>query len=201
MKKTVIVCITAVIIGILLTFTTVRAADGDTIFEGYSKSFVDIPHSNYLFGDFRNLYPGVSVSKNITVHNPDTRNVRIFLRARAVSSEYIYLLQHISLSVIDSDGSVISRSENPAQNMFLCELSGGESRELKIRLHINRNDVPDINSTFQKLDFIFSAEEFASQPDTFPKTDGDHTSLICTVSGIIMLASVAVAFLSRKYEQ
>lgn len=199
MKKTLIVCITAVMIGILLTCTTVRAADGDTFFEGYAKNFVDIPHSYSLFGNFRNLYPGVSVAQSIDVHNADSKKVRVYLRARATKSEYIHLLQNISLSVVDDKGNVISASENPAQNMLVCELSGGESRNLKIRLNVSRQNDMDMISTSGKLDFIFSAEEFAG-PDqkTVPNTDGNYLSLIYSVSGIMMMSSVIIILFSRE---
>ncbi len=199
MKKTLIVCITAVMIGILLTCTTVRAADGDTFFEGYAKNFVDIPHSYSLFGNFRNLYPGVSVAQSIDVHNADSKKVRVYLRARATKSEYIHLLQNISLSVVDDKGNVISASENPAQNMLVCELSGGESRNLKIRLNVSRQNDMDMISTSGKLDFIFSAEEFAD-PDqkTVPNTDGNYLSLIYSVSGIMMMSSVIIILFSRE---
>ena len=193
MKKTIIICTAAVIIGILLTFTTVRAAGGsDVVFEGYSKNFIDIPHSNYLFGNFKNLYPGVSVSKKISVHNPDKRNVRVYLRARAVSSEYIYLLQNISVSVI-------SASSNPAQNMLVCQLSGGESREVKIRLDIDKQNDISIISTFRKLDFIFSSEEFASSSESnIPDTDGSYNFIIFPVSGIAIISSVIIILSVRK---
>ena len=199
MKKTLIVCITAVMIGILLTCTTVRAADGDTFFEGYAKNFVDIPHSYSLFGNFRNLYPGVSVAQSIDVHNADSKKVRVYLRARATKSEYIHLLQNISLSVVDDKGNVISASENPAQNMLVCELSGGESRNLKIRLNVSRQNDMDMISTSGRLDFIFSAEEFAD-PDqkTVPNTDGNYLSLIYSVSGIMMMSSVIIILFSRE---
>ena len=199
MKKTLIVCITAVMIGILLTCTTVRAADGDTFFEGYAKNFVDIPHSYSLFGNFRNLYPGVSVAQSIDVHNADSKKVRVYLRARATKSEYIHLLQNISLSVVDDKGNVISASGNPAQNMLVCELSGGESRNLKIRLNVSRQNDMDMISTSGKLDFIFSAEEFAD-PDqkTVPNTDGNYLSLIYSVSGIMMMSSVIIILFSRE---
>ena len=199
MKKTLIVCITAVMIGILLTCTTVRVADGDTFFEGYAKNFVDIPHSYSLFGNFRNLYPGVSVAQSIDVHNADSKKVRVYLRARATKSEYIHLLQNISLSVVDDKGNVISASGNPAQNMLVCELSGGESRNLKIRLNVSRQNDMDMISTSGKLDFIFSAEEFAD-PDqkTVPNTDGNYLSLIYSVSGIMMMSSVIIILFSRE---
>lgn len=199
MKKTLIVCMTAVAIGILLTCTTVRAADGDTFFEGYAKNFVDIPHSYSLFGNFRNLYPGVSVAKNIVVHNADSQNVRIYLRARATKSEYIHLLQNISLSVVDDKGNVISVSENPAQDMLVYELSGGESRELKIRLNVGRQSDIDMISTSGKLDFIFSAEEFANpNPKSVPDTGGNGLSLIYSVSGMMMISTVIIILFSRK---
>ncbi len=199
MKKTLIVCITAVAIGILLTYTTVRAASGDTFFEGYAKNFVDIPHSYSLFGDFKNLYPGVSVAKNVEVHNADSQNVRIYLRARATKSEYIHLLQNISFSVIDGKGNVIAVSENPAQNMLVCELSGGESRELKIRLNVGRQNDIDMISTSGKLDFIFSAEEFVNpNQKSVPNTDGNGISLIYSIAGIMMLSSVIIILFSRE---
>ena len=199
MKKTLIVCITAVAIGILLTYTTVRAASGDTFFEGYAKNFVDIPHSYSLFGDFKNLYPGVSVAKNVEVHNADSQNVRIYLRARATKSEYIHLLQNISFSVIDGKGNVIAVSENPAQNMLVCELSGGESRELKIRLNVGRQNDIDMISTSGKLDFIFSAEEFFNpNQKSVPNTDGNGISLIYSIAGIMMLSSVIIILFSRE---
>ena len=200
MKKTLIICTAAVIIGILLTFTTVRAAGGsDVVFEGYSKNFIDIPHSNYLFGNFKSLYPGVTVSKQISLHNPDTRKARIYLRARAVSSESICLLQNIRLSVADTNGNMLSSSINPAQNMLVCELSGGESCELKIRLHVSRQNDTDIISTFQKLDFIFSSEEFASpSQSTIPNTDGSYYSIIFPVSAIAIISSVIIILFTRK---
>ncbi len=199
MKKTLIVCITAVAIGILLTYTTVRAASGDTFFEGYAKNFVDIPHSYSLFGDFKNLYPGVSVAKNVEVHNVDSQNVRIYLRARATKSEYIHLLQNISFSVIDGKGNVIAVSENPAQNMLVCELSGGESRDLKIRLNVGRQNDIDMISTSGKLDFIFSAEEFVNpNQKSVPNTDGNGISLIYSIAGIMMLSSVIIILFSRE---
>lgn len=199
MKKTLIVCITAVAIGILLTYTTVRAASGDTFFEGYAKNFVDIPHSYSLFGDFKNLYLGVSVAKNVEVHNADSQNVRIYLRARATKSEYIHLLQNISFSVIDGKGNVIAVSENPAQNMLVCELSGGESRELKIRLNVGRQNDIDMISTSGKLDFIFSAEEFVNpNQKSVPNTDGNGISLIYSIAGIMMLSSVIIILFSRE---
>ena len=199
MKKTLIVCITAVAIGILLTYTTVRAASGDTFFEGYAKNFVDIPHSYSLFGDFKNLYPGVSVAKNVEVHNADSQNVRIYLRARATKSEYIHLLQNISFSVIDGKGNVIAVSENPAQNMLVCELSGGESRDLKIRLNVGRQNDIDMISTSGKLDFIFSAEEFVNpNQKSVPNTDGNGISLIYSIAGIMMLSSVIIILFSRE---
>ena len=199
MKKTLIVCITAVAIGILLTYTTVRAASGDTFFEGYAKNFVDIPHSYSLFGDFKNLYPGVSVAKNVEVHNADSQNVRIYLRARATKSEYIHLLQNISFSVIDGKGNVIAVSENPAQNMLVCDLSGGESRELKIRLNVGRQNDIDMISTSGKLDFIFSAEEFVNpNQKSVPNTDGNGISLIYSIAVIMMLSSVIIILFSRE---
>lgn len=199
MKKTLIICITAVMTGILLTCMTVRAAGGDTFFEGYAKNFVDIPNSYSLFGNFRNLYPGVSVAKDITVHNPDSKNVRIYLRARATKSEYIHLLQNISLSVVDDKGNVIGTSENPAQNMPVCELSGGESRDLKIRLNVGRQSDTDMISTSGKLDFIFSAEEFANpNQKTVPDTDGNYLSLVYSIAGIMMISSVIIILFSRE---
>ena len=199
MKKTLMVCITAIIIGIVLTFTTVRAVGSDVVFEGYAKNFAEIPHSNYLFGDFKNLYPGVSVVKNITVHDPDSKNVRVYLRARATESEYICLLQNISFSVIDKKGNIISSSENPAQNTLICELSPGESRDLKIRLNIGKRKDIDVISTLGKLDFIFSAEEFTDpNQKTIPDTDGNYLSLIYSIAGIMMMSSVVMILFSRK---
>ena len=83
--------------------------------------------------------------------------------------------------------------------MLVCELSGGESRELKIRLNVGRQNDIDMISTSGKLDFIFSAEEFVNpNQKSVPNTDGNGISLIYSIAGIMMLSSVIIILFSRE---
>lgn len=206
MKKTVLICGIAVIIGILLTLSPiVHATDSDTIFEGDSKSFVDIANSNYLFGDFTNIRAGINFTKTVHVHNPDSRTARIYLYARADQNQYIYLLKQISLSVLDSNGNIMAVSDDLSQKMLVCELSGGESRDIKIRLRTSRKFDPNITSTYQKLHWIFSSDEFASTSDTssiispIPDTGSYFHSIIYPLVGTALLSSLIIILSVQKH--
>lgn len=201
MKKTLVICCTAILLGLLLTFTTVRAAESDVVFQGDSKMFADIANSNYLFGNFGALYPGCDVSRTVHTHNPDSRIARIYLHAKAVSEEYLPLLSQISLSVLDDNGNTLYTSADVTNPLLLCELSGGQSRDVRIRLHVNRKADKDFLCTNGKIDFVFSAEEYAPHESSsdfhVPKTGSSPTVPAAALSGILL--SLSVFFTVRKH--
>ena len=107
MKKTVLICSISVLVGILLTFSNVQAIGSDVIFEGNAKNFIEIKNSSFLFGNFNDLYPGIDLTRTLDIHDPSTKNAQIYIRARAVKSEYQPLLRQISMYVLDESGNII----------------------------------------------------------------------------------------------
>lgn len=204
MKKTLLICCIAITIGLLLTLTTVRATGSDTVFEGNAKIFVDIQNSNSLFGNFNSLYPGCDVVKTILIHNPDSRNISIYIRGRAASKEYRSLLEQVSLSVLDENGNVLSTASDISQKTFIGELSSGQNRQLQLRLHINRKTDVSLKSTDGKIDWIFSADESTATPTIaeipIPKTNGMDHHIIYSLSGIsiISLITIIISYMTKK---
>ena len=198
-KKTVIICCISVLIGILLTCSTVRAAETDVIFEGNSKNFIDIKNSNCLFANFNDLYLGIDLTRTLDIHDPNSKNAQIYIRARAVKSEYQPLLKQISLYVLDDDGNVISSSNDLSQKIFLCELKGGQERSIKLRMHINSKTAKDFKSTYKKIEWIFSANEITDTSiSDIPKTNGSYNSVIYPVTVISLVSFLLTLILSEK---
>ncbi len=199
MKKTVIVCFISVLIGVLLTFSTVRAAGSDVVFEGSAKNFIDIRNSNCLFGNFNDLYPGIDLTRTLDIHDPSSRNAQIYIRARAVKSEYQPLLKQMSLYVLDESGRIISSTNDLSQKIFLCELEGGQEKSLKLRIHINSKMSDQLNSTYQKIEWIFSANEITDTSIAgIPKTNGNYNSVVYPVTVISLVSFLLTLILSER---
>lgn len=187
MKKTLVICCVAILFGLLLTFTTVRAAESDALFEGDAKCFVEIAESRELFSNFKALYPGCDVSRTVHVHNPDSQTARVYLYAKAVSEEYTPLLEQIALSVLDENGNTLYTSANVTNKMLLCELAGGQNLDVRVRLHVNRKADSDFKCTDGKISFVFAAEEYAVHQDDdvipMPKTGSHPAGLAAALAG------------------
>ena len=198
MKKTVLICSISVLVGILLTFSNVQATGSDVIFEGNAKNFIEIKNSSFLFGNFNDLYPNIDLTRTLEIHDPSTKNAQIYIRARAVKTEYQPLLKQISLYVLDESGNIISSSNDLSQKIFLCELEGGQEKSLKIRMHINSKTSKDFSSTYQKIEWIFSANELTDTSiSNIPKTNGNYDSVIYPVTVISLVSFLLTLILSE----
>ncbi len=199
MKRTLTVCCTAILLGIILTFTTVRAAESDVIFEGDAKSFVSIAGSNELFCNFTALYPGCDVSRTVNVHDPDSRTARVYIRAEAVSEEFQPVMEELSFSVLDDKGNTLYTASDLSEKILLAELEGGQNRNLRLRLHVNRKTDGQLRTTEGKIRWIFSAEEYASTANAaavdVPHTGGDYHQVILALSVIVSLSFILFCLL------
>ena len=200
MKKTVLICSISVLVGILLTFSNVQAIGSDVIFEGNAKNFIEIKNSSFLFGNFNDLYPNIDLTRTLEIHDPSTKNAQIYIRARAVKTEYQPLLKQISLYVLDESGNIISSSNDLSQKIFLCELGGGQEKSLKLRMHINSKASKQLNSTYQKIEWIFSANELTETSiSDIPKTNGDSVVYPVTVISLVSFLLTLILAEKTKY--
>ncbi len=200
MKKTVLICSISVLVGILLTFSNVQAIGSDVIFEGNAKNFIEIKNSSFLFGNFNDLYPNIDLTRTLEIHDPSTKNAQIYIRARAVKTEYQPLLKQISLYVLDESGNIISSSNDLSQKIFLCELEGGQEKSLKLRMHINSKASKQLNSTYQKIEWIFSANELTETSiSDIPKTNGDSVVYPVTVISLVSFLLTLILAEKTKY--
>lgn len=180
--------------------------DCGVIYEGQAEKFVFIPESTDLFRNFKNLYPGDSVTQQITFRNNCDTDVAVYLRAEAVDKEYCDFLDNMILTVSENGGTVISFSKASEQgslkdNMLIGELAPNENTDLNITLDIDRlmdNDCQDMTG---KVRWIFSVVE-KEKTVTFDKPDsietGDSRKSIITAAIVLLVISLSAAIILNK---
>ncbi len=190
MKRSLSLIIAVMIL--LLSATTVFAADGKVTYDGNAQQFIFEPGSAYsptdLFADFKGVMPGDTLTQKITVKNnaSDQVKVKIYMRSLGAHTDSAEFLSKLGLSVqtsIDNEMAYMfdaAANETAQLTDWVCLgtlYSGGE-----VNLDVTLKVPVELDNEFQKkighLDWEFMIEEFPiEQSDPTPPDTGDHFTL------------------------
>ncbi len=188
MKKTIkhIFILLFAVTAMLALSVTALAADASVTYEGGAEKFVFLPGSSYtdsdLFGNFKDVMPGDTVTQKITVKN-DYRGcdfVNIFMRAEAhdesgnplsekveSSGETVVamndFLSRLSMTVYSGDKVIYQASpeelDGLADNVLIACLEQGKSMQLTVELQVPAELGNEYANRVGEVDWIFLAEE------------------------------------------
>lgn len=203
-KKTIaITAMLAVYLTVSLIFSAVVYAgdDCEVIYEGNAEEFVFVPESTDLFRNFKNVYPGDTLTQKINVRNSCNTDIAVYLRAEAVDKEYSDFLDNMYLTINKSDGSVISYSKASEQgslkeNILLGTFSPDESTSLNVTLDVDKVTDNGCQNMTGKVKWIFSVVE-EEETIIFDKPDsvetGDSRKGMVTAAIVLLVISLSVA--------
>lgn len=203
MKKIIAILFTLVLL--LISTSTVFAADGKVTYSGNAGNFVFEPGSEHsltdLFPNFKGVMPGDSLTQKITVKNNANNEVKvkIYVRSLGAHEDSKEFLSQLGLKVQKSEDNKMAYMFDSAANetaqltdwVCLGTLYSGGEVNLNVIL-----DVPvELDNNYQNqigyLDWEFMIEEFpVEDSDPKPPNTGENSQMWIWFA--VMLCSIAI---------
>ena len=181
-------------------------AAGKVSYDGNSQKFIFSPGSEHsptdLFGAFKNVMPGDSITQKLTVRNESSNGVKvkIYMRSRGAHEDSVDFLSKLHLTVNKSGTNTMPYMFDAAADqtdgltdwVLLGTLYSGGEVNLDVTLTLPIELGNEYQDAVGYLDWEFKVEEYPVDPgDPVPPPTGDESSIYVYV----MLACVCVVVL------
>lgn len=183
------------------------AADESVVYKGYPEEFIFTPGSAYsksdLFGGFKDVLPGDTITQTVRVTNARNCVVRLFMKADPLDETQKYLLNRMHLRVTSGNTVLFDAPAGEQSGLAAYRLLGTFHRNGGTTLTITLSVPADLDNSFSGrcagIQWTFLAQEFA--PGVDPRTGEDDTDVILRMSAsvlIVAIATVVVMLIRRR---
>lgn len=196
MKKILSVVVAVVAVVNVVFCLRAFAAESDIIYEGDAENFVSDDVGNHLFGDFTTLYPGDEIARDISLKNDSDNTVSVYLKAQPVQSRYEPFLDLMTLSVYDSMGIRVSRSDDAQtggikNHTLIARLPPGSKTSVSVIFHIDSRMGSEFQGVTDKIRWIFSAESSSEEGDSVSQEENQKLSAEVSAAEISVISDFA----------
>lgn len=183
------------------------AADEAVTYKGFPEEFIFTPGSAYsktdLFGSFKDVLPGDTITQTVRVTNARNCVTRLFLKADPLDQTQKDFLNSMRLRVTSGNTVLFDAPAGEQSGLAAYRLLGTFRKNGGTTLTITLSVPADLGNGFSGraggIQWTFLAQEFA--PGVDPRTGEDDTDIILKLSASALIVAIAVVgvMLLRRY--
>lgn len=203
MKQFLKVC-GALLLALVLLCSAALAEEAAVRYEGGAEKFVFLPGSSYsdsdLFANFKGVMPGDVIEQKITVSNKTGKQVRIYLRAEAVTQADRDFLDQLRLTVTSGQTEIFEGTAGEQDGLSQNTLLGTFKKDGSVELTATLTVPIELGNAYMgregTVPWTFLVEEIPE--DDTPQT-GDWFSLpVWGAAFAVVLMALAAALLIKR---
>lgn len=147
------------------------AAESSVSYDGDAKKFVFVPKNTDLFGNFKNVMPGDTLTQEITVKNPKSNKfqAKIYLRSEGgiEGEEFLKQLKLTVTAPADTKlfEAAADETADLTENTLLGTLSPGAEVKLSVQLEVPIEMDNKYMEKTGKVQWVFAVEEIPLKDD------------------------------------
>lgn len=188
-------------------------AAGKVTYDGNSQKFIFSPGSEHsptdLFGAFKNVMPGDSITQKLTVRNESSNGVKvkIYMRSLGAHEDSVDFLSKLHLTVNKSGTNTMPYMFDAAADqtdgltdwVLLGTLYSGGEVNLDVTLTLPIELGNEYQDAVGYLDWEFKVEEYPVDPgDPTPPPTGDDSQIYIYVAVACIGICVVIFFVATK---
>lgn len=204
-KKT-IKLMMVLLLGLMLTFSNIYAANNHVSFLNKADEFIVSPASKDLFTNFKNVMPGDVLVQSLSIEN-DSGNkfaIKFYFKALPIAKEYRDFLSQMLMTLKNDDKvfyrDTIDKTMALEEYILLANLKPGEYINLDVTLEVPISLSNEHADLLGQLEWEFMVEEIVLPPEVLPHEPTPPTTGINanTLPYLILIGISASLFVFSK---